>query len=72
MDVIVFHDIICSFDFLCSLVERAQKLFGIKAFFFEEMDQSLPTIEDGTAGFLEILDSVVSKSTKLNVIADDL
>ena len=33
MDVIVFHDIICSFDFLCSLVERAQKLFGIKAFF---------------------------------------
>ena len=25
--------IICSFDFLCSLVERAQKLFGIKAFF---------------------------------------
>jgi len=34
MDVIVFHDIICSFDFLCSLVERAQKLFGIKAFFF--------------------------------------
>jgi len=54
------------------LVERAQKLFGIKAFFFEEMDQSLPTIEDGTAGFLEILDSVVSKSTKLNVIADDL
>jgi len=73
MDVIVFHDIICSFDFLCSLVERAQKLFGIKAFFcFEEMDQSLPTTEDGTAGFLEILDSVVSKSTKLNVIADDL
>ena len=60
MDVIVFHDIICSFDFLCSLVERAQKLFGIKAFFFEEMDQSLPTIEDGTAGFLEILDSVWS------------
>ena len=29
--------IICSFDFLCSLVERAQKLFGIKAFFFEEI-----------------------------------
>ena len=61
MDVIVFHDIICSFDFLCSLVERAQKLFGIKVFFcFEELDQSLPTTEDGTAGFLEILDSVWS------------
>ena len=61
MDVIVFHDIICSFDFLCSLVERAQNCSGSKFFFcFEEMDQSLPTTEDGTAGFLEILDSVWS------------
>ena len=74
MDVIVFHDIICSFDFLCSLVERARKTVRGSAddIGWLQRDQSLPTTEDGTAGFLEILDSVVSKSTKLNDIADDL
>ena len=39
----------------CTETVRDQSFFC-----FEEMDQSLPTIEDGTAGFLEILDSVWS------------
>jgi len=39
----------------CTETVRDQSFFC-----FEEMDQSLPTTEDGTAGFLEILDSVWS------------
>ena len=39
----------------CTETVRDQSFFC-----FEEMDQSLPTTEDGTARFLEILDSVRS------------
>jgi hypothetical protein len=60
VDVIVFHNIVCSFDTLCSLVERARKTVRGSAddIGWLQQDQSLPTTEDGTARFLEILDSV--------------
>jgi len=47
---------------LCSLVERARKTVRGSAddIGWLQRDQSLPTTEDGTARFLEILDSVRS------------
>lgn len=66
MDVIIFHNMVCSFDnMLCSLVERARKTVRGSAddIGWLQRDQSLPTTEDGTARFLEILDSV--RSAKL-------
>ena len=58
----VFHNIICSFDILCSLVERARKTVRGSAddIGWLQRDQSLPTTEDWTARFLELLDSVRS------------
>jgi hypothetical protein len=62
VDIMVFHNIICSFDILCSLVERARKTVRGSAddIGWLQRDQSLPTTEDWTARFLEILDSVRS------------
>jgi hypothetical protein len=45
---------------VCNLVERAQKTVHGSAddIGWLQQDKSLPTTEDGTARFLEILDSV--------------
>ena len=59
---IVFCNMLCSFDILCSLVERARKTVRGSAddIGWLQRDQSLPRTEDGTARFFEILDSLRS------------
>jgi len=52
VDIIVFRKIICSFDILCSLVERARKTVRGSAddIGWLQRDQSLPRTEDGSMG----------------------